>query len=353
MRGARAIARWAAFVAVALALCPAPAPAFQKAIWGQVYRHGVNQFPLYRKLGVGIFEIAINWADTAPTRPRVAADPADPAYHWPREVTEAVRQAARFHMRVLIQLIFTPAWANGGRAQNYPPKHRADFATFAAAAARRYPGVHLWMIWGEPTRAANFAITPTVPPGRKLTPAQQTAPHTYARLLDGAYGALKAVSRRNLVIGGSTYSTGDIRTPTWIANLRLPNGRPPRMDLYGDNPFSVTPPSFSGPPSPNALVQFKDLPRLAGWIDRYLGKGIPIFISEYTIPTGPDEEFDFYVDQDVAADWTRGALREARRWHRIYALGWIHVYDDPPVSSGGLLTVHGTRKPDYYAFMHG
>ena len=38
------------------ALTPAPASAFSKAIWGEVYRGGVNQFPLYRTLGVGIDE---------------------------------------------------------------------------------------------------------------------------------------------------------------------------------------------------------------------------------------------------------------------------------------------------------
>ena len=38
-------------------------------------------------------------------------------------------------------------------------------------------------------------------------------------------------------------------------------------------------------------------------------------------------------------------LRLARGWHRIYALGWINVYDDPPLSYGGLLTSAGVPKP--------
>ena len=38
----------------------------------------------------------------------------------------------------------------------------------------------------------------------------------------------------------------------------------------------------------------------------------------------------------------------------IYALGWIHVYDDPAFGSmGGLLTAQGQRKPGYYAFQAG
>jgi hypothetical protein len=100
-------------------------------------------------------------------------------------------------------------------------------------------------------------------------------------------------------------------------------------------------------------VQFSDLPELAGWIDRYLRRGMPIFLSEFTVPTGPDGEFDFFVDPPVAAKWVTDALRLSRRWKRIYALGWIHVYDDPPTSSGGLLTVNGVKKPTFFAFEHG
>jgi hypothetical protein len=55
----------------------------------------------------------------------------------------------------------------------------------------------------------------------------------------------------------------------------------------------------------------------------------------------------------VAAQWVRDALYLDRHWKRIYAMGWIHVYDSPPQSCGGLLTAQGTPKPDFYAFQHG
>jgi len=346
--------QWATALALALtALTPASASAFSKAIWGPVTRHGVNQFPLYRRLGVGLYESALNWAQVAPTRPRNAGDPSDPAYRWPSDLRRAISQARRSHMKVLIQLSFTPPWANGGTPQNVPPRQPADYATFARAAAREYPSVHLWMIWGEPTRTPNFALTEPASPGRPLTAAQRVAPHTYARLLDAAYGTLKGVSPRNLIIGGDTFSSGDTDTNQWIQNLRLPNGRRPRMDMYGHNPFSAKDPSFSIPFSRLGEVQFSDLHELANWIDRYLRRGMPIFLSEFTIPTASDQEFNFYVDPPVAARWVRDALRLSRQWKRIYGFGWIHVYDDPPVSYGGLLTAQGRPKPDYYAFQHG
>lgn len=334
-------------------LAPASASAFSKAIWGAVYVNGVNQFPLYRQLGVSIYEADLDWDDVAPRRPRHPTNPNDPAYQWPVEIQQAITQAKRFHMRVLLQIITTPGWANHRRPWNWAPSNPDDYAAFAAAAARRYPSVHLWMIWGEPNRSPNFQPLTAATPGAALSAAQQVAPHIYARMLDAAYGALKNVSKQNLVIGGCTYTTGDIDTQQWIENLRLPNGRPPRMDMYAHNPFSWMPPDFSSPPSPDGEVMFSDLPRLAGWIDRYLHRGLPIFLSEWTIPTAADEEFDFWVDPQVAADWITTALRLARQWKRIYALGWIHVYDDPPESFGGLLTVNGTPKPGFEAFARG
>ncbi len=332
---------------------PSSAGAFGKAIWGPVYRDGVNQFPLYHRLGVSIYEDATGLELVAPTRPRHAANPHDPAYRWPAELSAAIADARRYHMRVMLQIDFAPRWANGGRPHDWATVAPATFAAFATAAARRYPSVHLWMIWGEPTRSGNFEPITQAVPGRGLDRAQRRAPHLYARLLDAAYGALKRVSRRNLVIGGSTYTTGLIDPQQWIENLRLPNGHPPRMDMYAHNPFGAEDPSSSAPPSPFDEVQFSDLPRLAHWVDEYLHPGLPLFLSEWTIPTAPDNEFDFYVDPPVAARWISDALRLSRRWKRIYALGWVHVYDDPPTSNGGLLYADGRPKPGFAAFANG
>lgn len=354
MKAPRAIAGAVAVgcVVLGLALVPASASAFSKAIWGFAYRNGVNQFPLYRTLGVKIVEADLYWADIAPKRPQHPANPRDRAYHWPLEVQQIVNQAKLFHMQVLLQIIGAPRWSNGGHAWDWVPRPEA-FSTFAAAAAKHYPSVHLWMVWGEPSRSPNFMPETPATPGFALNAAQQVAPHNYARILDAAYGSLKQVSKRNLVIGGCTYTTGDIDTEQWIENLKLPSGRPPRMDMYAQNPFTFEAPSFSTAPSLDGEVQFPDLPDLAGWIDRYLRRGMPIFLSEFTIPTQPDEEFDYYVDPPVQAQWITDALRLSRHWNRIYALGWIHVYDDPPETYGGLITASGVRKPGFYAFADG
>jgi hypothetical protein len=329
-----------------------------KAIWGPVRRDGVSQFPIYRDLRVGIYEAPLGWDEVAPTRPRHPRDPRDPAYRWPPELADAVGQARAYKMRVLIMIIRTPRWANGNRPSTWAPLRVGDYADFAFAAARRYPSVHLWMVWDEPSRANNFApLTPAPATVTRLTSRQAAAPRRYARILDATYGALKRVSRANMVVGGNTYTTGDIRTGQWVRYMRLPNGRPPRLDLYGHNPFSFRRPNLRNPPVDGA-IDFSDLARLGTLVDRNLRRpGSPrlrLFLSEWTIPTSaPDNEFNFYTDLGTQADWIRAAFGIVRRWSRIYALGWIHLYDDPPTTRGGLIDDQGRRKPGYAAFRAG
>ena len=337
---------------IALTALPSSAGAFDKAIWGYAFQNGVNQFPIYQKLGINTIEIDLDWYLIAPQRPSDPSNPNDPAYQWPASVQEVVTQAAAFHMRVLLQVIGAPGWANGGHPWNWAPSP-ASYATFAATAAREYPSVHQWMIWGEPNRPGNFSPETAATPGRPLNAAQKVAPHNYARILDAAYGALKAVSASNTVIGGCTFTSGAIDTEQWIENLRLRNGRPPRMDVYAHNPFSWRAPSFSPAPSPHGQIQIADLQRLGGLISRNLGRRIPIFLSEVTEPTAPDEEFFWYTSPAGQAKWITEALHTARSWKRISGLGWIHLYDDPPVSYGGLVTAKGVNKPGFAAFARG
>ncbi len=343
-----------------LGACVAPSgagAADMKAMWGPAIHDGVSLFPAYRDLGVKIYEEKLPWGAIAAHRPKSPRNPNDPAYAWPAEVAQAVAEAKRYHIQVALQIIGAPSWANGGEPWNWAPSNPKDYADFAIAAARRYPSVHMWMIWGEPSRRPDFE--PLTPAKRfaALDAQQKIAPHLYARILDGSYGALKSVSRSNLVIGGMTYTTGDISTQQWIENLRLANGKAPRLDMYGHNPFSYRDPNLSNPASGEQNVDFSDLGRLAKLVDRHLGRPgnlhPKLFISEWTVPTAIDLEFNFYVDPLVQARWITDGLRIASRLPSIYAVGWIHLYDEPPTSYGGLIETDGTKKPGYFAWKAG
>ena len=329
----------------------------KKAIWGPALEGGVSQFPLYRELGAGIYQAALRWDDIAPRRPANPRNPRDRVYAWPSDVDYAVSEARRYGMKVSLMIWGAPGWSNGNRPRNYSPRRPRDFADFAVAAARRYRAVNLWQIWGEPSRAPNWRPLTRARPGRRLTRRQASAPRRYARMLDAAYAGLKGVRRANRVIGGMTFTTGDIFTRQWIENMRLPNGKPPRMDMYGHNPFSFRMPDLRQKPQRPGWVDMSDLDGLMVLVDRNLkrsrGQRIPLYLSEFTIPTGPDTEFAFSVSPDTQASWIRSALRIVRRSRRIYTLGWVHIKDIPGHSSGGLLYSSGERKPGFYAFQAG
>jgi hypothetical protein len=328
-----------------------------KAMWGPSIRDGRSLFPVYQELGVKIYEDDLFWNQIATRRPRRPRDPRDPAYVWPAEVVRAAEEADRYGMRVALQIIFAPRWANGNKFRNWATFRPREYADFAVAAARRFPSVHLWMIWGEPSRSKDFNPLTPARPYFPLTPRQKIAPHLYARILDAAYGALKSVSRANLVIGGMTDTAAQISPRQWIENMRLPDGRPPRLDLYGHNPFSVRAPLLNNPPSPEQQIDFSDVGRLADLVAANLGRrGNPrpkLFLSEWTIPTTPDREFGFFVEQRVQAAWISDGLRIAAADPDIYAVGWIHLFDFLPQAGGGLIEANGHRKLGYYAFKEG
>jgi hypothetical protein len=328
-----------------------------KGIWGPSTRGGVSLFPIYRDLGVKLYQDSLHWDLIAPRRPRHPRNPNDPAYAWPAEVTTALAQAKPYRMQVALQIIGAPRWANGDKPPKWRPYYPRDYANFAIAASKRYRSVHLWMIWGEPSRFHNFRPLTPARPYVPLNAHQRIAPHLYSRMLDKAYGALKAVSPSNLVIGGMTDSAASISTPQWIENMRLPDGRPPRLDMYGHNPFSIRSPNLANLPSPNQQIDFSDLGRLSELVSHDLGRpenpDPRLFLSEWTIPTAVDNEFNFHVDPRLQALWITRGLGIARQLPSIYALGWIHLYDEPPASAGGLIKADGTRKPGYFAWKNG
>lgn len=197
-------------------LAPAAARAAdstKKSLSGPVEIDADSVFPTYHSLGAGIYVMTLDWSQVALLKPERARDADDPSYDWPAEIDEAVDEARANHLRVAVTITGAPEWANGGHPARYAPKDAADYADFAVAAARRYPGVHLWIAWQDPSSA------------KQLTP---NSPARYAPLLDAAYGALKSVSEQNLVVGGG--SSGNAKR--WLSRLKLKGGQRPRLDLY-------------------------------------------------------------------------------------------------------------------------
>jgi hypothetical protein len=114
---------------------------------------------------------------------------------------------------------------------------------------------------------------------------------------------------------------------------------------------------LGNPGSPFQQYDFSDVARLSELVARNLGTPAnptpPLFLTEWTIPTAPDREFNYWVEPRLQAIWIRDAFDVLRRRPDIFALGWIHLYDTPPSSNGGLIRANGRKKPGYYAWKAG
>ena len=319
-----------------------------KAIWGPTKMpNGSSAFREYKRLGVDVVQFQLTWNTVAPTKPAHARDPGDPAYRWPAIVDEAVRGARRRGMQVALMVRGSPSWANGGRSPEWAPSPRR-FASFLSAASRRYPTVRRWMIWGEPNRSGAFQPLPRNKP---------TGPRRYARLLDAAYVALKHRSRRNIVVGGMTFSFGEVFPKQWLRWMRLPDGRRPGLDEYGHNPFTRRAPNirlsgYSGYPGARDI---SDMDTFAREIRRaYPNRRPRLWLSEFTVSSDhANRAFDFAVSRRTQAKWLRSAFGIATKVGAS-GIGWFNLQDqpasDPLGLTTGLMTYEGARKPAYRAY---
>jgi hypothetical protein len=344
--------------AMLLACTPATARTFEKAFVGPETFNGASQFAVYRDLGVRVLETGLSWSSIAASRPADPTNPNDPAYAWPPDLDGTIAQARANGIDMLFIAQSTPAWANGGQADSsWAPTDPQDYANFLIAAAKRYPTVKRWMIWGEPCRAPQFKPITYQPYGRPLTPEQKSEVGRYAVLLDDAYGALKSVNAKNVVIGGNTWTVCDIRPLDWVQNMRLPNGRAPRLDLYGHNPIGLAKRNTPFPPR-NHFVGISELPRLQRYVDRYLGRPgghrIGLWLAEYFLPTMGNRSTNFVVNPSKQGTILAQALRAVRRMPTVTGFGYDFLYDDPNVfGNAGLLTADGHKKSAYFAFKRG
>ncbi len=337
----------ATLIASALAV-PAGADAALKAIWGpRTLPNGKNAFDVYAELGVDVYQHTVFWNRIAPRRPANPRNPNDPAYTWPERLDVANALAAERGINLALLVTASPPWANGGRFPNWAPAND-DYADFLVALNRRYPLVRYWMIWGEPNGGA-------FRPNRSDTPA---APRRYATLLDRAYETLKAENPGNTVIGGMTFTSGRVKPADFLRWMRLPNGKPPRLDWYGHNPFSRRFPRVSDPPSVRkpSVRDFNDIDTLASEVRRtyrVLGTRPQLWLSEFTIQSGESSQaFSYYTTEKGQAQWLQRAYEIVDRQTKIAGMGWLSLVDAEREGGGlwGLLRSNGARKPSFFAY---
>lgn len=337
-----------ALLVASLAGTAAPAAAAEKALWGPAtLPDGASAFGLYSQLGIDTLQMSVSWAAVAPTRPAAPTDPADPAYRWPAEVDLAAVEAGRAGIRLSLLVAQTPSWANGGRSRLWRPTRAQDFADFLTAAARRYPLVRRWMIWGEPNRHDRFQ-----PNARNSA----IGPRAYAALLDASYVALKRVSRHNIVIGANTWTSGTVKPADFVRWMRLANRRRPRLDWLGHNPFPFRFPKLANAPLRGGFRDISDVDTLSAEARRTFGRRVPLWLSEYTIQSDHGSKvFATYVRRPAQARYLTAGFRIADGLGPAVAgLGWLGLLDEPPATGSanfGLMTFAGQPKPAFGAML--
>jgi Glycosyl hydrolase catalytic core len=322
-------------------------------------------FPTMKQLRTQIVRINLNWNDVAKRRPAHPQDPADPAYDWDL-YDRAIRYSSQYGMQVLLTILFTPSWANGGGARNVPPSNYNDLRNFAYAAAERYsghyiantdtfdevylPAVRYWTAWNEP---ANPNWLKQVSGGRFVSP------RSYARICTAIWQGVHFTNFAGEKVAcgvtgprGNNAPRSSRPSLSPLSFMRLTRAAGLRnLDAYAHNPYygkpSETPASK---PGGSSAVTLGNMNTLISLVNKLWGKK-RIWITEYGWQTPPDRIFGVSFARQAA--YVRQSYAIARANPRIDMMVWFMLRDDTNLGVGwqsGFLTAAGKKKPAFNVF---
>lgn len=333
-------------------------------------------FPVLSQLRTDVLRVNLYWGNNqvavAKTEPTDPTDPGDAAYDW-AVYDRAVLYAAQYRIKVLLSIVGTPRWANGGQSGNVPPTNPADLQKFAYAAATRYSGayarasdgrvlppVRLWLAWNEPNNPVYLK-----PQFKRVGGAWivQSA-RAYAKLCNAVYTGVKStLFAGEKVACGATAPRGNNNprssrpSVSPLAFLRaMKAGGAKQFDAYAHHPYygtaseepSKAPPSTRGA-TPTA-VTLGNISSLDAELKRLYGTK-RIWITEYGYQTNPPDRI-FGVSWALQARYLTQAFAIARAQPRIDIMLWFPLKDEPRLSGwqSGLMTPTSRKKPAFNAF---
>ena len=290
------------------------------------------------ELGVRIIRFSLHWNEIATSAPAAPSNPEDPSYDW-SQVTPVLDGLKAHGIDVVIQLVGTPSWANGGKGANYVPTSSAAFAGFAAAAAHEYPWVRKWLIWNEPNQV------------RWLRPA--SASLYVVRLLNPAYTAIHDAISGAQVAGGGTAprgATGGVSPVAWLQGMAAAHAR---LDAYAHNPYPLDPKSetpVSGGCSHCKTITMATLDRLVSLVALDFPRA-RIWLTEYGYQTNPPDRV-LGVSPALQARYEAEAAYVAYRTPRVDMLIHFLYRDEPTLArfQSGLVTIRDANKPSFEGF---
>lgn len=309
--------------------------------------------------GVKVTRVDVLWREVAPTRPRDARDPADPAYDWTRydEIARGLRARG---ISAIFDFYVTPAWASRSGLRTAAPR-AADGARFAGAIARRYSGafpdpqggllpeVRRIEVWNEPNLPGFWMPQCRRRGGKALL----VSPRAYAALLAAAYREIHLANPGAQVIGGVTGPAG--RSPSScpedggaaVGSLdfaRMVADEGPPLDAWSLHLYPL-----GSPLQAFFVPSWSTLPRVMQQVDR-LAPGAPLHVTETGYHTSYNRFHRYFVSEAQQAAWLDETVVAAARYPRVQAVTWFN-FQDNPFWTGGLLRGDGSRKPAYDRFV--
>jgi hypothetical protein len=325
------------------------------------------------------------WAVSRGARPTDPTDPGDPAYNW-AIYDRLVRYAANYHVQVLFSILFTPAWANGGKGRNVAPTNPQDLQDFAYAAAQRYSGyfippawqqqpalappnaplptVTLWTAWNEPNNPVFLKPQYVRSGGKWVIQSAKDYANICNAVFTGVHSALIAVGRTvpgEQVACGVTAPKGNDAPGTSRASvdplsfLNAAHAAGMRdFDAYAHHPYYAAPnesPTYVPSGKTKRRIQLGNINTLISAVTKLYGPR-PLWITEYGYQTNPPDR-NFGVSYAKQAQWLAQAYAIARKNPHIGMMLWFLIKDEPALGGwqSGLETVRGKKKPAWAAFL--
>jgi hypothetical protein len=354
-----------------------------------LYGDPTTAFATLSTLKAQVLRVNMYWGGTkyavANKKPADATDPGDPAYNWSL-YDRLVRYATQYNIQVVFSILFTPSWANGGKARNVAPTSGKTLQDFAYAAAVRYSGFYTPPTWQQdPTNSASAEPLPKVSmwtawnePNNPIWLAPQykrvgktwrvESARQYAKICNAVYAGIHSVlispergPVANQVACGVTGPKGNDAPATKRASVdpltflgQAKKFGMKTFDVYAHHPYSDLgdeAPSFVPKGKFKRRIQMGNINLLLSLITKLYGPK-HLWITEYGYQTNPPDK-TFGVSYANQAKYMQQAFALARKNPRIDMMLWFLVRDEPSLGGwqSGLATVTGKKKPAWNTFV--
>jgi hypothetical protein len=351
-----------------------------------LYGDPATAFATLKTLRAQVLRVNLYWGGpkwaVAKSRPADPTDPGDPAYDW-SIYDRLVLYATQNDIKVVFSILFTPGWANGGKARNVAPKNFKDLQNFAYAAAERYSGIWTppkwqqdpnnpttaqplpkvtrWTAWNEPNNPIWL-----VPQYKRVGKAWRVeSAFQYAKICNAIYNGIHtpglALPGEQVACGVTGPKGNDAPTttrpsvdPLTFLSAAHKYGMK-KFDVYAHHPYpdvgATDPPSFVPTGKRKRRVQLGNIGLLTKLVSKYYGPK-HLWITEYGYQTNPPDK-TFGVSYSKQALYMKQAFAIARKNPRIDMMLWFLVRDERAVGNwqSGLETVTGKKKPAWSAFL--